>query len=221
MLIDTHVHLNDEQYDDDLSEVITRAREAGVDRMFVVGFNKSTIERAMKLIDEYDFLYGIIGWHPVDAIDFTEEHLEWIESLAQRLKLPIIIHNREATQDCIDILLEEHAEEVGGIMHSFSGSPEIADIVTNKLNFYISLGGPVTFKNAKQPKEVAKHVSMERLLVETDAPYLSPHPYRGKRNEPARVTLVAEQIAELKGLSYEEVCEQTTKNAEKLFNLNS
>ena len=71
------------------------------------------------------------------------------------------------------------------------------------------------------PKEVAKHVSMERLLVETDAPYLSPHPYRGKRNEPARVTLVAEQIAELKGLSYEEVCEQTTKNAEKLFNLNS
>ena len=75
-------------------------------------------------------------------------------ALAKRLKLPIIIHNREATQDCIDILLEEHAEEVGGIMHSFSGSPEIADIVTNKLNFYISLGGPVTFKNAKQPKKL-------------------------------------------------------------------
>ena len=87
MLIDTHVHLNDEQYDEDLSEVISRAREAGVDRMFVVGFDTKTIERTMELIDEYDFIYGIIGWHPVDAIDFTEERLEWIESLAQHPKI--------------------------------------------------------------------------------------------------------------------------------------
>ncbi|WP_340279209.1 TatD family hydrolase [Staphylococcus coagulans] len=255
MLIDTHVHLNADQYDEDLEEVIQRALDAGVDRMFVVGFDTKTIERAMQLIDAYDFIYAIIGWHPVDAIDFTDERLEWIEelskhpkvigigemgldyhwdkspkdvqkevfrkqiALAKRVKLPIIIHNREATQDCIDILMEEHAEEIGGIMHSFSGSPEIADVVTNKLNFYISLGGPVTFKNAKQPKEVAKHVSLDRLLVETDAPYLSPHPYRGKRNEPARVTLVAEQIADLRGISYEEVAAQTTQNAERLFGL--
>ncbi|MCH4337488.1 TatD family hydrolase [Staphylococcus haemolyticus] len=255
MLIDTHVHLNDEQYAEDLTEVISRAREAGVDRMFVVGFDTPTIERAMELIDQYDFIYGIIGWHPVDAIDFTDERLQWIEelskhpkvigigemgldyhwdkspaevqkdvfrkqiTLAKRVGLPIIIHNREATQDCVDILMEEHAEEVGGIMHSFSGSPEIADVVINKLNFHISLGGTVTFKNAKQPKEVAKHVPMDRLLVETDAPYLSPHPYRGKRNEPERVTLVAEQIAELRGMSYEDVCHQTTENAERLFKL--
>ena len=255
MLIDTHVHLNDEQYDEDLEEVIDRAREAGVDRMFVVGFDTPTIERAMKLIDQYDFLYAIIGWHPVDAIDYTEECEQWIEelskhpkvigigemgldyhwdkspkdvqqdlfrkqiALAKRVQLPIIIHNREATQDCVDILKEEHAEEVGGIMHSFSGSPEIADEVINKLNFYVSLGGPVTFKNAKQPKEVAKHVPFDKLLVETDAPFLSPHPYRGKRNEPERVTLVAEQIAELRGVSYDEVCRQTTENAERLFNL--
>lgn len=255
MLIDTHVHLNDEQYAEDLTEVISRAREAGVDRMFVVGFDTPTIERAMELIDQYDFIYGIIGWHPVDAIDFTDERLQWIEelskhpkvigigemgldyhwdkspaevqkdvfrkqiTLAKRVGLPIIIHNREATQDCVDILMEEHAEEVGGIMHSFSGSPEIADVVINKLNFHISLGGPVTFKNAKQLKEVAKHVPMDRLLVETDAPYLSPHPYRGKRNEPERVTLVAEQIAELRGMSYEDVCHQTTENAERLFKL--
>ena len=256
MLIDTHIHLNDEQYDEDLNEVISRAREAGVDRMCVVGFDTPTIERTMELIDKYDFIYGIIGWHPVDAIDCTDERLEWIESLskhpkiigigemgldyhwdkspsdvqkevfkkqialAKRVQLPIIIHNREATQDCIDILIEEHAEEVGGIMHSFSASPEIADVVINKLNFYVSLGGPVTFKNAKQPKEVAKHVPMDRLLCETDAPYLSPHPYRGKRNEPERVTLVAQQIADLRGMTYEEVCRQTTENAERLFNLN-
>ncbi len=113
---------------------------------------------------------------------------------------------------------EENASEVGGIMHSFSGSNEIADEIL-KMNFYVSLGGPVTFKNAKQPKEVAKHVPLDRLLVETDAPFLSPHPYRGKRNEPARVKLVAEQIAELRGLTYEEVCEATTENAERLFKL--
>lgn len=255
MLIDTHVHLNSEQYDEDLEKVIERARENGVDRMFVVGFDTPTVERTMELIDQYDFIYGIIGWHPVDAIDCTEERLEWIEALAKhpkvigigetgldyhwdkspkdvqqalfrkqialakRVNLPIIIHNREATQDCVDILKEEHAEEISGIMHSFSASPEIADEIINKLNFYVSLGGPVTFKNARQPKEVAQHVPFDRLLVETDAPFLSPHPYRGKRNEPARVTLVAEQIAELRGVSYEEVCEKTTKNAETLFKL--
>ncbi|WP_239752066.1 TatD family hydrolase [Mammaliicoccus sp. H-M34] len=254
MLIDTHVHLNADQYDEDLQEVIDRALEEGIDRMFVVGFDTKTIERTMKLIDQYDFIYGIIGWHPVDAIDCTEERLEWIEelskhpkiigigemgldyhwdkspkdiqkevfrkqiALAKRVQLPIIIHNREATQDCVDILREESASEVGGIMHSFSGSNEIADEIL-KMNFYVSLGGPVTFKNAKQPKEVAQHVPLDRLLVETDAPFLSPHPYRGKRNEPARVKLVAEQIAELRGLSYEEVCEATTKNAERLFKL--
>lgn len=254
MLIDTHVHLNANQYDDDLQEVIDRALSEGIDRMFVVGFDTKTIERTMKLIDQYDFIYGIIGWHPVDAIDCTDERLEWIESLskhpkiigigemgldyhwdkspkdiqkdvfrkqialAKRVQLPIIIHNREATQDCVDILKEENASEVGGIMHSFSGSNEIADEIL-KMNFYVSLGGPVTFKNAKQPKEVAKHVPLDRLLVETDAPFLSPHPYRGKRNEPARVKLVAEQIAELRGLTYEEVCEATTENAERLFKL--
>ncbi|MCJ0968289.1 TatD family hydrolase [Mammaliicoccus sciuri] len=254
MLIDTHVHLNADQYDEDLQEVIDRALEEDIDRMFVVGFDTNTIERTMKLIDQYDFIYGIIGWHPVDAIDCTEERLQWIEelskhpkiigigemgldyhwdkspkdiqkdvfrkqiALAKRVQLPIIIHNREATQDCVDILKEENASEVGGIMHSFSGSNEIADEIL-KMNFYISLGGPVTFKNAKQPKEVAQHVPLDRLLVETDAPYLSPHPYRGKRNEPARVKLVAEQIAELRGISYEEVCKATTENAERLFKL--
>ncbi|PSC79150.1 TatD family hydrolase [Mammaliicoccus sciuri] len=254
MLIDTHVHLNADQYDEDLQKVIDRALEEGIDRMFVVGFDTNTIERTMKLIDQYDFIYGIIGWHPVDAIDCTEERLQWIEelskhpkiigigemgldyhwdkspkdiqkevfrkqiALAKRVQLPIIIHNREATQDCVDILKEENASEVGGIMHSFSGSNEIADEIL-KMNFYISLGGPVTFKNAKQPKEVAQHVPLDRLLVETDAPYLSPHPYRGKRNEPARVKLVAEQIAELRGISYEEVCKATTENAERLFKL--
>ncbi len=102
--------------------------------------------------------------------------------MAKKLNLPIIIHNREATEDIITILKEEQAEQVGGIMHCFSGSPETAHECL-AMNFYISLGGPVTFKNAKKPKEVAVQVPMDRLLVETDCPYLAPHPYRGKRNE--------------------------------------
>lgn len=136
--------------------------------------------------------------------------------LAKKVNLPIVIHNREATADIVEILKEEGASEVGGIMHCFSGSVEVAQECLN-MNFYISLGGPVTFKNARKPKEVAEAVPLEKLLIETDCPYLAPHPYRGKRNEPGYVKLVAEQIAELKEISYEEVARITTANAKKLF----
>ncbi len=254
MLFDTHVHLNDEQFNEDIQEVIERAKEAGVSHMVVVGFNRPTIEKAMSLIEEYSFLYASIGWHPVDAIDMTDEDLAWIEELAahpkvvalgemgldyhwdksphdvqqevfrrqihlaKKLKLPIIIHNRDATTDVIQILREENAEEIGGIMHCFSGSAETAKECI-EMNFYISLGGPVTFKNAKKPKRVAEEVPLDRMLIETDCPYLAPHPYRGKRNEPAYVKLVAEQIAELKEISFEEVTTKTTENAKKLFGI--
>ncbi|KMY46171.1 hydrolase TatD [Bacillus sp. FJAT-27916] len=254
MLFDTHVHLNDDQFDEDLEEVIERARENGVERVVVVGFDEKTIKRAIELIDTYDFMYAAIGWHPVDAIDLTDSYLEWIEELtahpkvvaigeigldyhwdkspkdvqqvvfrrqiqlAKKLNLPIIIHNREATEDVVTILEEEGAAEVGGIMHCFSGSPETAKRCLD-MNFYISLGGPVTFKNAIKPKEVAKAVPLDRLLIETDCPYLAPHPYRGKRNEPSYVRLVAEQIADLKEVSFEEVAKATTENANRLFKI--
>ncbi|MDS8744585.1 TatD family hydrolase, partial [Streptococcus pneumoniae] len=99
-------------------------------------------------------------------------------------------HNREATEDVLTILREEDAQEVGGVMHCFGGSVETAQ-ESIKMNFMISLGGPVTFKNAKKPKEVAAEIPLEHLMIETDAPYLAPHPYRGKRNEPSYVPLVA------------------------------
>ncbi|CAH0311905.1 MULTISPECIES: TatD family hydrolase [Bacillaceae] len=255
MLFDTHVHVNAEQFNEDLEEVIERAKEAGVNNMVVVGFDRPTIIRAMELIEAYDFMYAAVGWHPVDAIDMTEEDLQWIEELsnhpkvvaigemgldyhwdkspkdvqmevfrkqirlAKKVGLPIIIHNREATADIVNILKEEEASRVGGIMHCFSGSAETALECIN-MNFYISLGGPVTFKNAKKPKEVAAAVPLDRLLIETDCPYLAPHPYRGKRNEPSYVKLVAEQIAEIKQLTIEEVSQATTENAKKLFGIN-
>lgn len=255
MFIDTHVHLNADQYEEDLQEVIDRALEAKVEKMVVVGFDRKTIERAMRLVDEYDFLYAVIGWHPVDAIDCTDEDLQWMESLAshpkvvaigetgldyywdkspkdvqqqlfrkqihlaQKLNLPIVIHNRDATGDVVKILREENAASVGGVMHCFSGSVETARECI-AMNFMISLGGPVTFKNAKTPKEVAKEIPLQHLLIETDAPYLAPHPFRGKRNEPSYVPLVAEEIARLKGLTVEEVAKATTENAIKFFKLN-
>ncbi|MEB6550988.1 TatD family hydrolase [Heyndrickxia sporothermodurans] len=254
MLFDTHVHLNDSQYAEDLEVVIQNAKEAGVSNMVVVGFDRPTITKAMELVETYEFLYASVGWHPVDAIDMTEQDLAWIEQLAKhpkvvalgemgldyhwdkspkyiqkdvfrkqirlakKVKLPIIIHNREATQDIVDILKEEDAKEVGGIMHCFSGSTEVAKECIN-MNFFISLGGPVTFKNAKKPKEVASEIPLSHLLIETDCPYLAPHPYRGKRNEPAYVKLVAEQIAMIKGIPLEEVAKITNRNAKRLFGI--
>lgn len=138
--------------------------------------------------------------------------------LARKLRMPIVIHNRDAHQDILHILKEEKASEVGGIMHCFSGSWETAKQCLD-MNFHISFGGPVTFKNAKQPKEVLAQVPLDRLLIETDAPYLTPHPFRGKRNESAYVRLVAEMAAEIKGLSLEELAEITTNNAISLLGL--
>jgi TatD DNase family protein len=136
--------------------------------------------------------------------------------LARRLGKPIVIHNRDAHQDVVNILKEENASEVGGIMHCFSGSWEIARQCLD-MNFYISFGGPVTFKNARQPKEVLAKVPLDRLLIETDSPYLTPHPFRGKRNESAYVKLVAEAAAEIRGMSFEELAHVTAKNAAELF----
>lgn len=140
--------------------------------------------------------------------------------LAKKLDMPIIIHNREATEDIIQILKEEDAQSVGGIMHCYNDSVQYVQACLD-MNFYISLGGPVTFKNAPLPKEVAKEVPLDRLLIETDAPYLAPHPNRGKRNEPAYVRLVAEKIAELRETSLEEITQQTTENALRLFRISS
>jgi TatD DNase family protein len=138
--------------------------------------------------------------------------------LARKLGMPIVIHNREAHEDVVRLLKEEKAAEVGGIMHCFSGSWETAKLCLN-MNFHISFGGPVTFKNARQPKDVLAKVPLDRLLLETDAPYLTPHPYRGKRNETAYVKWVAEAAAEIKQISYEEIAEITTKNAVDLLGI--
>lgn len=138
--------------------------------------------------------------------------------LAKKVKKPIIIHNRDAHEDVVSILKEEGAAEVGGIMHCYSGSWETAKQCLD-MNFYISFGGPVTFKNARVPKEVLAKVPLDRLLIETDCPYLAPHPYRGKRNETAFVSLVAEAAAQIKEISVEELASITMQNGKNCFGI--
>ncbi|MBB6451515.1 TatD DNase family protein [Geomicrobium halophilum] len=138
--------------------------------------------------------------------------------LAKKVNLPIVIHGREAQEDIAEIMEKEGLGAAGGIMHCYSGDVETAKRCLD-LGFHISFGGPVTFKNAQMPKDVAKIVPLDRLLVETDSPFLAPHPYRGKRNEPAYVSKVAEKIAELHEIPLEQLAETTTRNAKTLFQI--
>ena len=254
MLFDTHVHLNDLKYKDDLEAVIQNALQNDVSKMLVSGYDTRTNKRAIELAEKYDFMYATVGWHPVDAIDFTDADYEtlkqmathekvvaigecgldyhWDKSpkdkqvevfvaqinLARELQKPLVIHTRDSLADTLELLKIHNAQEVGGVMHCYSGSAEMMKDFIN-LNFIISLAGPVTFKNGRRPQEVATQIALDKLVIETDAPYLTPHPYRGTRNEPAYVKLIAEQIAALRGISYEEVAKQTTENACKIFKI--
>ncbi|OEG00282.1 hydrolase TatD [Vulcanibacillus modesticaldus] len=252
MLIDTHAHLDDEKFEEDREEVILRAKENGLSHIINVGYNRKTILATLDLIDKYDFIFGVIGFHPNNAHEMTDEDLKWIEELskhpkilaigeigldyywdfapkdiqqevfrkqiqlAKRVGLPIVIHDRDAHQDVCNILKEEGVNKIGGVMHSFSGSVEMAKECI-EMGFYISFSGPVTFKNAKKPKEVASNIPLERILIETDSPYLTPEPFRGKRNESSYVRYIAEKIAELRGMDIEEIEKITTENAKKVF----
>lgn len=255
MLFDTHTHVNVEQFNEDVDEVIKRALDYGVERMSVVGFDYPTIKRALELSDRYECIYPTIGWHPTEAGNYNDEveaylkelyttrddivavgetglDYHWMEDpkevqfeafrrqikLAKEVNLPITIHNRESTKDVYRILQEEGLPEAGCIMHSFGVSTKWLKKFVN-LGTMISISGVVTFKNAPEVRDIAKEVPLDRLLIETDAPYLSPEPNRGKRNEPSYVRFVAEEIAKVKEMSVEEIAEITTANANRFFNL--
>jgi len=141
-------------------------------------------------------------------------------NMAKELSLPIIVHNRESHEDVLNIITREKAKEAGGVFHCYSGSIEMAREVLNN-NFYISIGGPVTFKNAKKVFEVIKYIPEDRLLVETDCPYLTPEPFRGKRNDSGYLKYIVEKVADIKGMAFEEVAAVTTENAKRLFRIDS
>lgn len=168
----------------------------------------------------------VIGWGEI-GLDYHYENTDKEVqqryfraqiALAKEAGKPIIIHDRDSHQDVVDILQQEQAGVNGGILHCFSGSWEMAKQCL-KMGFFISFAGPLTYKNARVPVEVAGKVPLDMLLVETDSPYLTPHPFRGKTNEPARVIYTAEKLAQIRGLEYEEIAEITTANAKRVFGL--
>ena len=249
MIIDTHAHLNTEPYEQDLDAFIKRANDADVKKIIVIGMNKKANTRAIELSKkpnlyatvglhpsdvseglDTDLLRAQVDNPKVVAIGEIGIDLYWVKDnlelqlqvfrkqidLAIELNLPVVIHMRDSTKEIYDVIKEY--PNLRGVMHCFSASFEWA-MKFIALGFYIGIGGPVTFKNNLEAKEVAKNIPINRLLVETDSPYLAPVPFRGKQNEPAYTRLVVEEIAKLRGLSLEEVSTMTTQNAMRLFKI--
>ena len=165
--------------------------------------------------------YGEIGldfFRNLSARDIQLKRFREQIGLAKELGLPIVVHDREAHQETLEILKSEKGEECGGIIHCFSGDYEMAKVCID-MGFYISIPGSITFKSAESFREIVKRIPLESLLVETDAPFLTPEPFRGKRNEPGYVRYTAQKVAEIKGVSFEKVAEVTTKNAMRVYHL--
>jgi len=250
-LIDTHCHIQHKDFDADRAEVIARAVEAGVGRMFVVGSDRADNPAALELAGRYGFIHAICGIHPHDAsslddglkaelarwlshpkaiavgetgLDYHYMHspreiqreaFVWHLRLARELGLPVVVHSREADDETMEILRSE-GRGLRGLLHCFSGSAAMAREVL-ALGYYISIAGPVTYKKADAMRDVVKSVPIERLLIETDAPYLAPAPLRGRRNEPSYLVHTAAEIARVKGLSIGDVARITSLNAFQLF----
>lgn len=255
MFIDTHCHLEDENFSADRAEVIERAKIAGVERIINFGSTMQSSIAVAELAKNFPELYAGVGIHPEEIDDFDEKtcarlaelandkkvvaigeigldyHWEkdserrliqqkiFIEQLdlARQLNLPVCVHDRDAHGDTLKILQTE-ARDLRGVLHCYSGSLETAREVW-KLGWFIGVDGPLTFKNSAKVPEVVKAAPREMILIETDAPYLAPVPYRGKRNEPAYVVEVAKKLAEVRGETLEEVAAYTTANAKSLYKI--
>ncbi|RQD76006.1 MAG: TatD family deoxyribonuclease [Candidatus Syntrophonatronum acetioxidans] len=253
-LADSHAHLIDKAYRRDEKEVIQRALDKGVKLIINLGYDLRTSLAAVKLAQDYPFIYASVGIHPHEAGKVPENYQERLKKMAQRekvvaigeigldyyrdlsprkkqqevfkeqlrvareLKYPVIIHDREAHEDILRILEEERGGEYGGVLHCFSGDWKMARKCID-MGFHISIAGPVTFKKSDKLQEVAKKLPLDRILVETDCPYLAPVPFRGKRNEPSYVKFTLEKIASLRGIRWEDLAQATYENTKRVFNL--
>lgn len=161
---------------------------------------------------------GLDYHYPEPTVSIQKDWFERQLELAREVKLPVIIHSREAAKDTLDMMQALRAGETGGVVHCFSYAKEMAKEYLD-MDFYFGIGGVITFKNAKKLKEAVQYIPVDKILLETDSPYLSPEPHRGERNSSLNLPYVASAIAELKGISYEEVVECTERNAKRLFGL--
>ncbi len=249
-LVDTHCHLDNEKFDEDRLEVIERIKE-NLEFCVNIGYDLASSKKSLELAKEYDFIYAVIGVHPIDIAEYDEEVEKELEllgknpkvvaigeigldyhwmtepkeiqqerfksqlELAERLNKPVVIHTRDAMEDTVNILKEY--PNITGVIHCYPGSLETAKQLIDR--FYLGIGGTLTFKNSKKAVEVVKDIPLDRIVIETDCPYLTPEPFRGKRNEPIYVEYVAKKIAEIKEISVEDVTKITTENAKKLYRI--
>lgn len=262
MFIDSHCHLDGPRFATDREQVITRAQEAGVVNLLAVGTGDGpgTLDCAVKIAEQHDFIYATIGIHPHEAKLATDADFRQLEQLSHNSKviawgeigldyyydhsprdtqqkvfirqmelaraaeLPIVIHCRasdnsdNAWDDCLALIEQHWTHRLGGILHCFTGKWQHAERAL-AIGFMISFAGNLTFPKAQQIRDVALEVPLDRMLIETDSPYLAPIPYRGKRNEPAYVKEVARQIGELRAISKEEAGERTSQNFYRFFSL--
>jgi len=256
MIIDTHCHLDDKRYNEDLDTVISRARQSGVKKFIIPGADPESLERAVEIAELYDAVYFAVGVHPYDAANYDRSFLEkfvthpkciaigecgldyfrlpesedeitaekklqkevFIDQIlwAKVLEKPLIVHIRDAGADSLE-LLQEYAGEKGGVLHCYNADESLLKLASK--NFYYGIGGVLTFKNAKKLINVYPKIPQEKLIIETDAPYLTPHPHRGERNEPAYCTFIADKMSELSGISRAEMETLTTLNAVRLFGI--
>ena len=255
-LIDTHAHIQVEEFNQDIDLVVGRAKEQGVKKVIVVGGAGalSSNESGLELCGRYPGLFATVGMHPHDAKEVTREDLQGLREMTEDpkvvavgetgldyyyehsprsvqrklfaqfihmacdVKLPLIVHDRDAHSEVAELIRNEGQGNVTGVIHCFTGDWPAAETFLG-LGFYLSFTGIITFKNAASLRAIVGNVPLDRMLVETDSPYLAPVPHRGKRNEPAFVRHVAEVIAQIKRLSLDEVARATTHNAEVLFGI--
>jgi len=255
MIIDTHCHLDDERYNEDIEQVLQNAKKEGVEKFIIPGADPKTLQRAVELSEKYEGVYFAVGVHPYDAEHYDRSYLEafvthpkcvaigecgldyfrlpetqeeidsekalqkkiFIDQIlwAKALKKPLIVHIRESSDDCL-ALLDEYAGEEGGVLHCYNADESLLKLA--KKNFYYGIGGVLTFKNARKLINVYPKIPENRLLIETDAPYLTPDPHRGKRNEPSYTTFVADKMSELSTHTKSEIATLSTNNAKRLFN---
>jgi TatD DNase family protein len=255
MIIDTHIHLDDDRYRDDFEDVLKRAESEGVKRYIIPGADPKTLPRAVELSEKYSNIFFAVGVHPYDIDNYNRETLEsYIQhpkcvavgecgldyyrlpkdkdeakeikeaqkrifidqiELANRYKKPLIVHIRDASLDSKEIL--ERYSKYGGVLHCFNANESLIELANR--GFYFGIGGVLTFKNAKKLVNVYPKLPLDKLLIETDGPYLTPHPFRGKRNEPAYCRLILNKMAQLSGIDVKKMEEITLNNTYNLFPL--
>jgi TatD DNase family protein len=254
MLVDSHAHLEMPQFEEDLPQVLQRARDWGIRAIVTCGTHLQDSRRAVDLAAEHPEVFASVGIHPHEANTFSPDTLASLKDLALHPKVvaigemgldfyrelsprkvqieafraqirlakemgkPVIVHAREAQSTVLKILEEEGGGEVRGVLHCFSGNTAMATKCLD-MGLFISIPGVITFKNSAQLRNVVLHVPLDRLLLETDSPFLAPIPFRGKRNEPAFLRYTAQKVAKVLKVTVEEVAEKTTRNAMSLFGL--